>query len=161
MGIENEVVIEEFIKNHQKDLYRFAYSYVKNSNDALDIVQDSVYKALKNSDSLKEQGKVKTWLFTIIRNTSFTFLKGKNKEVSLSVVKEKSEEEKISKAEKIYLKDLIRSLDSESRELITLRFYEDLQFNEMAEVLRININTVKTRFYKVMDQIKENYERSG
>jgi len=161
MGIENEVVIEEFIKNHQKDLYRFAYSYVKNSNDALDIVQDSVYKALKNSDSLKEQGKVKTWLFTIIRNTSFTFLKGKNKEVSLSVVKEKSEEEKISKAEKIYLKDLIRSLDSESRELITLRFYEDLQFNEMAEVLCININTVKTRFYKVMDQIKENYERSG
>lgn len=89
MGIENEVVIEEFIKNHQKDLYRFAYSYVKNSNDALDIVQDSVYKALKNNDSLKEQGKVKTWLFTIIRNTSFTFLKGKNKEVSLSVVKEK------------------------------------------------------------------------
>ena len=161
MGIENEVVIEEFIKNHQKDLYRFAYSYVKNSNDALDIVQDSVYKALKNSDSLKEQEKVKTWLFTIIRNTSFTFLKGKNKEVSLSLVKEKSEEEKISKAEKIYLKDLIRSLDSESRELITLRFYEDLQFNEMAEVLRININTVKTRFYKVMDQIKENYERSG
>lgn len=161
MGIENEVVIEEFVKNHQKDLYRFAYSYVKNSNDALDIVQDSVYKALKNSDSLKEQGKVKTWLFTIIRNTSFTFLKGKNKEVSLSLVKEKSEEEKISKAEKIYLKDLIRSLDSESRELITLRFYEDLQFNEMAEVLCANINTVKTRFYKVMDQIKENYERSG
>jgi len=161
MGIENEVVIEEFIKNHQKDLYRFAYSYVKNSNDALDIVQDSVYKALKNSDSLKEQGKVKTWLFTIIRNASFTFLKGKNKEVSLSVVKEKSEEEKISKAEKIYLKDLIRSLDSESRELITLRFYEDLQFNEMAEILRINISTVKTRFYKVMDQIKENYKRSG
>jgi len=161
MAIENEVLMEEFIKNHQKDLYRFAYSYVKNSNDALDIVQDSVYKALKNSDSLKDQGKVKTWLFTIIRNTSFTFLKGKNKEVSLAVVEERSEEEKISKAERMYLKDLIRSLDSESRELITLRFYEDLQFNEMAEVLCININTVKTRFYKVMDQIKEDYERSG
>lgn len=161
MGEENEVVIEEYIKNNQKDLYRFAYSYVKNSNDALDIVQESVYKALKNSKSLKDQAKVKTWLFTIIRNTSFTLLKERNKEVSLSVVNEKSDVEKISKAEKIYLKDFISSLDSESQELITLRFYEDLQFNEMAEVLSININTVKTRFYKVMDQIKEDYERSG
>lgn len=161
MGVENEILIEEFIKNNQKDLYRFAYSYVKNSNDALDIVQDSVYKALKNSKSLKDQDKVKSWLFTIIRNTSFTLLKGKNKEVSLSVIEEKSEVERVSKAEKIYLKDLIRNLDLESQELVTLRFYEDLQFNEMAEVLNVNINTVKTRFYKVMDQIKESYERSG
>jgi RNA polymerase sigma-70 factor (ECF subfamily) len=161
MGVENELVIEEFIKNNQKYLYRFAYSYVKNSNDALDVVQDSVYKALKNSKSLKNQDKVKSWLFTIIRNTSLTLLKGKNKEVSLSVVEEKSHKDRISKAEKIYLKDFIKNLDLESRELITLRFYEDLQFNEMAEVLNVNISTLKTRFYKVMDQIKESYERSG
>jgi RNA polymerase sigma-70 factor (ECF subfamily) len=90
-----------------------------------------------------------------------TLLKGKNKEVSLSVVEEKSHKDRISKAEKIYLKDFIKNLDLESRELITLRFYEDLQFNEMAEVLNVNISTLKTRFYKVMDQIKESYERSG
>lgn len=161
MEIENEAVIEEFIRNHQRDLYRFAFSYVKNSNDALDIVQDSVYKALKNSKALKEQDKVKTWVFTIVRNTSFTFLKNKNKEISLSVIEEKSEEESISKTEIIYLKDLINSLDPEAKELITLRFYEDLQFNEMAEVLEINISTVKTRFYRVLNEIKDNYGRSG
>lgn len=161
MILENEVIIENFIKNHQRDLYRFAYSYVKNPNDALDIVQDTVYKALKNSHSLKKQDKVKSWMFTIIRNTSFTFLKNRKNEVSLSVVEEKYKEEKISKDEKLYLKNLIQSLDSESRELVTLRFYEDLQFNEMAEVLSINVNTVKTRFYKVLEGIKEDYERSG
>jgi len=157
MTIENEVVIEEFIRNHQKDLYRFAYSYTKNSNDALDIVQESVYKALKYSNALKEQDKVKTWLFTIIRNTSMTFFKKRNKEEPLSVVKEKSKAEKISKAERIYLKDLVQSLDEASQELIKLRFYEDLQFNEMAKVLSVNINTVKTRFYKVLEEVKENY----
>ncbi|HKL42401.1 MAG TPA: sigma-70 family RNA polymerase sigma factor [Clostridia bacterium] len=161
MEIDNEVVIEEFIREHQKDLYRFAYSYVKNPNDALDIVQDSVYKALKNSNTLKEQDKIKTWMFTIIRNTSFTFLKSKNKEISLSVIEEKSEEESISKTEVIYLKNLIKNLDQESQELITLRFYEDLQFNEIAEVLETNISTIKTRFYKVLTQIKNSYERSG
>jgi len=161
MEIDNEVVIEEFIREHQKDLYRFAYSYVKNPNDALDIVQDSVYKALKNSNTLKEQDKIKTWMFTIIRNTSFTFLQSKNKEISLSVIEEKSEEESISKTEVIYLKNLIKNLDQESQELITLRFYEDLQFNEIAEVLETNISTIKTRFYKVLTQIKNSYERSG
>jgi RNA polymerase sigma-70 factor (ECF subfamily) len=161
MVVKNEIVIEEFIKNHQKDLYRFAYSYVKNPNDALDIVQESVYKALKKSSTLKEQDKIKTWLFTIIRNTSFTFLKSKNKEISLSVIEEKSEEENISKTEVIYLKNLVNNLDRESQELIILRFYEDLQFNEMADVLEINISTVKTRFYRVLNKIKDNYERSG
>jgi RNA polymerase sigma-70 factor (ECF subfamily) len=67
--------IEEYIRNNQENIYRFAYSYVKNRTDALDIVQESIYKALKNYRSLKDNSKIKSWFFSIVRNTSLTYLK--------------------------------------------------------------------------------------
>lgn len=53
MNQEQEAIIEAQLIADYKKLYRLAYSYVHNENDALDIVQESAYKAIKNSRSLK------------------------------------------------------------------------------------------------------------
>lgn len=58
----------------------FAYSYVKNKEDALDIVQDSIYKAMTRMDLLKDHDAVKSWFYRIVVNTSLDFLR-RNKKV--------------------------------------------------------------------------------
>lgn len=155
---DNIIKIEEYIRNNQKDMYKFAYSYVKNRTDALDIVQESVYSALKNADKLNDSSAVKSWVFTIIRNTSLNFFRKNKKEKLTDKLDEKSSQV-IDISKKIDLKDALSKLDVKQRELIILRFFEGFQFNEMAEMLDVNINTLKSRFYKTLDKLKIEYNK--
>lgn len=75
MKSDNEIRIErQLIADYQK-LYRLAYSYVHNENDALDIVQESAYKAVKNSHTLKNPQYAGTWIYRIVINESISFLR--------------------------------------------------------------------------------------
>lgn len=112
MQNKKKKVVIKSLRNLQSDLYRFAHSYVKNESDALDVVQESAIKALKNYHSIKDVNKVKSWLFTIIRNTALTVLNQKKNKYHLSLrdVEEPSAEESIEKSESIYLKDTLKNL---------------------------------------------------
>ena len=70
-------VLIDYVKNNQEKLYRIAFSYSKNEEAALDIVQESIVKALKNISSLKEEKYVKTWFFRILINESLQYIKKK------------------------------------------------------------------------------------
>ncbi|WP_331666942.1 sigma factor [Metaclostridioides mangenotii] len=57
--------VEAFIIENRENFYRVAYSYVRNEQDALDIIQDSIYKALNSVEILKEIKFIKTWFYRI------------------------------------------------------------------------------------------------
>jgi len=76
-----EEQISEHVIEFKDRYYRLAYSYVKNSDDALDIVQESIYKAFASLDSLKSPSYIKTWFYKIIVNTSIDFLRKKRKKL--------------------------------------------------------------------------------
>ncbi len=147
--------MEEYIRNNQENIYRFAYSYVKNRTDALDIVQESIYKALKNYRSLKDNSKIKSWFFSIVRNTSLTYLKKSKREILYEVVPEKIEKN-INEVniESLDLYLAIEKLPIDSKELIVMRYFEDMELKEMAKILKININTLKSRLYKTIQELR-------
>ena len=65
----SKAVEQEILASYEK-LYRLAFSYVKNEQDAMDVVQESVYKAMKNASQIKEKKYIKTWLWRIVINTA-------------------------------------------------------------------------------------------
>ena len=67
--------VEEQILDSYEDMYRLAYTYVRNEEDALDIVQESVYKAIKNSDRVRQEAFIKTWIWRIVVNTAVDFIR--------------------------------------------------------------------------------------
>ncbi len=71
-------LVENYIVENQNAHYRLAYSYVKNKESALDIIQESIMKALKSIDSLEQIQYLKTWFYRILINTSIDFI-NKNK----------------------------------------------------------------------------------
>lgn len=154
-----EKQLAEHVTANKENYYRLAYSYVKNADDALDIIQDSIYKALSSIDSLKEPRYIKTWFYRIVVNTSLDFLRKKKK---LVILEEETlcslDSGEVDNYEDLDLKAAIDELPDNYRSIVILRYFEDLKIEEVAEILNENINTVKTRLYKAIKKLRINIE---
>lgn len=145
---------EEAIRQ-QNNYYRLAYSYTRNPEDALDIVQESIYKALSSLDTLKDPGGLKTWFYRILVNTSLDFLR-KQKKVDLmdTELLESHIPGKESSYPDLDLEKAIAELPPMYRNIIVLRYFEDLTIDEVAAVLDINTSTTKTRLYTALKKLR-------
>ena len=149
-----EKIVDYILKNQNK-FYRLAFSYVQNQEDALDVVQNAVCKALEHYEDLKNGDAVKTWFYRILINESLTLLKEK-KRVVLSGEEEMPEipyEEKgFEMPDDMYAH--INRLEEEVQNIIKLRFYEDMSLKEIAQIMEMNLNTVKAKLYRGLKALK-------
>lgn len=152
-SLENQ--LEDYIITNEKLFYRLAYSYVKNSDDALDVVQESIFKAFSSIDSLKNFSYMKTWFYRIIVNVSLDFLRKRKREV---ITDEEfllsNDTGTVDHYIDIDLKRALENLPVKYRSIVVLRFFEDLKLEEIAEILNENVNTVKTRLYKALHMLR-------
>jgi RNA polymerase sigma-70 factor (ECF subfamily) len=154
-GIRIEEQITDYIMENKEKYYRLAYSYVRNIEDALDIIQESIYKAISSLDSLKEFSYVKTWFYRIVVNTSLDFLRKHKKMVAVDdEVLATYDEGTAAVYPNIDLQRALENLPVNYRSIVVLRFFEDLKIEEIAEILEENINTVKTRLYKALELLR-------
>ena len=80
---KNHLALIDYIKHNQDKFYKVAYSYTKSREDSLDIVQETVYKALKSSKSIKQSQYISTWFYRILINTSITHINNRKSVVTL------------------------------------------------------------------------------
>lgn len=157
VGRKLEKLLIQCITENQERAYRLAYSYVRNKEDALDIVQDAVHKAFMSIENLKNTGSLKSWFFRIIVTTSLDFIR---KQKKIQIMDEEKLEVVLPNSQDQYTDlDLAKSLDElpeKYRILIILRFFEDMKIEEIAEVLNENISTVKTRLYQGLQKLRVN-----
>lgn len=143
------------ITERQENLYRLAFYYVKNKEDALDIVQESIRKALASSSKIKDAASIDSWLYKIIVRTALDVLRKKKK---LTIADDETIEYLRSGEEDHYRDlDLQRALEGLSikyKTVVILRFFEDLKLEEIAEVLEENVSTIKTRLYKALQLLR-------
>jgi RNA polymerase sigma-70 factor (ECF subfamily) len=126
-------IVEKFVVDHQKNIYRLAYSYVHNKDDALDIVQESIYKAMKTKAELRDPSELKSWFYRIVVNTALDLLR-KRKRV------QPTDDEQLyafmDGVEDAYtdidLERTLEDLPEMYRTVIVLRFFEDLTLEEVA-----------------------------
>lgn len=146
-----ELVQETLIQNYDK-YYRFAYSYVHNEVDAMDVVQEAAYKAILKSDSIKNSEYIDTWICRIIINESYSVIR-KNKAVG--IIPEDFELEHEDSVGNIDLANAIKSLKLNEQSVLILRYFQDRKLDEIAEIMDLNLNTVKSRLYRVMEKLKK------
>lgn len=144
-------LVEQELLTSYDSLYRLAFTYVKNESDAMDIVQESSYRAIKNSSSVKNAAFIKTWLWRIVINTSLELLRRNQKEVSYDEPPERGKED-------IYLDfdtiDALNILNEKERAVIVLRYFEDRKLQEIADVLEENLNTTKSILYRSLGKLR-------
>lgn len=152
MGVQTiQEKVEAQIMESYESLYKLAYTYVRNQDDALDIVQESVYKAIKNAEKVQQEKYIKTWLWRIVMNTALDVVRKKKQESSLEVVQEMGKEDTYQDFDTLAA---LNVLDEREKTIIVLRFFEEKKIEEIAEVLNENLNTVKTTLYRSLKKLK-------
>lgn len=133
-----------------------AYSHVQNASDAEDIVQEGAYRAMKNSASLKQIQYAETWVYRIMLNEMYRHM-SKNKTVAMDeFILEGLETE--DRYENIDLKRALEQLQETDRVIIQLKYFEDRKLEEIAEILELNVSTVKSRLYRGLRKLKVDLE---
>lgn len=144
-------VLIEYVRTNEARLYRIAYSYVKDEETALDMLQDAIEKAIRKIHTLKCGDYVRTWFYRILVNRCIDNLKRKSvgQEICL-------EDYHINEEDKEYI-DIYRSIDKlkpKFKTIIVLRYFENMKLEEIAQITNTNVSTVKTRLYKALKDLK-------
>lgn len=155
MKKQQEELFVAFIRQHKEPLYRLAYSYVKNEQDALDIMQDSIHKAWKALPKLREHDQLKSWFYQILVRTAIDFLR---KHQRTQVVDDETIEYVSPKQVDTYvdmdMQTALAHLPIVYREVVILRYFEDLKLEDVASLLCIPLSTAKSRLYKALKLLK-------
>ncbi len=147
-------LLEAFLENNIDGIYRFAYTYMRNKEDAEDVVNDSVVKALKAVKKIKDESKIKSWFFSIVANTALTALKKNGR----CICKEYEVMENTpTNDDYSYLnfESMINTLDEDLKAIIVLKCCEDLTFGQIGAILNVSENTAKTRFYAAVKKLRK------
>ncbi len=150
----------EYILENQEKMYRLAYSYVQNKEDALDVVQNSICTALEKCDSIRNTNAIKTWIYRVVVNEALQLLRKGKREIAWdpgTLPEEAYWDSSLIEAKEIYAR--VQKLSPPVKTIIILRFYEELSLKEIAEVTGLNINTVKTKLYRGLAELGKTIEQ--
>jgi RNA polymerase sigma-70 factor (ECF subfamily) len=138
----------ELIMAQKSDYYKLAYVYLKNKEDALDAMEDMIIGVYENIDTLKNEAVFYSWSKTILVNCCKKVLRERSRVVSIDTVKEQSYEDNLEERNnKIVLDEYLSELQESHQEIIRLRYLLDLDYQSIANLLKIPLGTVKSRLY--------------
>lgn len=138
--------------------YRIAYSYVKNEQDALDIVGDATYKGLKSLHTLNNPEYFDTWMTRIVINTAASYLRKKSHVVNLednALEIIPAPEDGLIPEDSLDLYQALDSLPEKDRACVTLRYFEECSFIKISQILQEPESTIKSRLYRALGKMRK------
>lgn len=157
--------VKDLFEKYNKDIYRYAYSITLNVDEAKDAVSETFSKIIEKD--LKHVENIKAYLVTTSRNIIYKKFAKESKLTNVDEVEQFPEfDSKSSEDAAIdsYLVDVIKkelnTLDASTREVILLKVWEDYKFSEIAEITNEKESTVKLRYYRGLEKLKEKVNSS-
>ena len=135
-----------------KDMYRLAYYYLGNAQDAEDVVGETVIKAYEKFASLRKKEAFKSWIFTILVNQCKNFLRKKTVKGTSELVEEPSFEP--SMEDITVVKDLLSVLSDEEKQIVVLSVFGGYKGEEIAKALHIKHGTVRTKYRRALKKME-------
>ncbi len=141
-------------------LYRTALLILGNKEDAEDVLQDTFVSIYKNVKTLSDFEKLRSWIFSILKNTSYTRYKKRKREFPDEFVLDKAEESPTylgedDFAEKSEIQDALMTLKEKEREVLVLYYYNDFSIEEIASICKTFQGTVKSRLHRARKNLKK------
>ncbi|WP_129714045.1 sigma-70 family RNA polymerase sigma factor [Pedobacter sp. SYP-B3415] len=159
----NAITLESSICKYRNSLKNYALRFTHNIDDAEDLLQETMLKALRYANLYKDGTNLKAWLYTILRNTFINSYRSKAKWTAVIEVNEDLSSQQLRSsasanlAENKFMRgDIQTALGSLSEEyrIPFLRYFEGYKYHEIAVELSIPIGTVKTRIFMARQHLK-------
>ncbi|MFD2922147.1 sigma-70 family RNA polymerase sigma factor [Halobacillus naozhouensis] len=151
----DEEAFELLIKEEGDKLYKSAFLYVRNKDDALDVVQEAVTKAFISIHQLKKPELFSAWLMKILIHTAYDLLHKKKKVVLTDDFSTFKDEERVGYEEKLDLLSAISTLSHNYKTVIILFYFHDQSIKSIAESMDKPEGTIKTYLYRAKGEIKK------
>lgn len=163
------------VKRYQGPLYNFALRHLRNPSGAEEVVQDAFVRLVQSAGEFKHEARFSTWMFTIVRNLCIDQLRKRalRKHPSLDEAKRSDEGDgptlgeqtadtradvergAVSTEIRERVLAAVDQLPDEQREVFLMREVSNLPFKEIAEIVGIPENTVKSRMRYALERLQE------
>ncbi|MCF0234955.1 MAG: sigma-70 family RNA polymerase sigma factor [Thermoguttaceae bacterium] len=157
-------------QKYQDRVYNLALSIVGNSEDAMDVAQETFLQALAHLDKFRKSSSFYTWLYRIAYNGAVGLLRRRKKVASLDRLVEEagvfcearseSPDANVRREDDVAtLREALAKLPDEYRQSIILREIDGLNYEEIAETLKIPTGTVRSRLHRARQALRESLGR--
>lgn len=158
-----ESSFSKIIKKYQERLYWHIRRMVINHEDANDVLQNTFIKVWNYLDDFKGNSNLYTWLYRIATNETLTFLQKEKKRKSISLSDDESSPIYKLKAQQGFdanklewkLQQAIQSLPEKQRIVFTLRYYDEMPYEEMSQVLETSTGALKASYHHAVKKVEE------
>jgi RNA polymerase sigma factor (sigma-70 family) len=172
---DKKQLLQQLMEEYGQSVARLAYTYVKDVTIAEDVAQEVFIKCYRKLDEFRQESSYKTWLFKITVNQSKDLLKSWNvkkvfptefsshrgNQLESSSREQTPEQFVISNERKEIIANAVLFLPVKLREVIILYYYEGQKIEEIADLLNIKVNTIKTRLMRARQKLKKMIGGSG
>lgn len=154
----------ELVKRHQRSVLRLSLRFVKDMDTAEDVTQEAFIKAYEKLNSFEGRASFKSWLFQIAVNTARNKLRESKRDtvdiddVQLAVRAE-AETTLVHSAVADILNMEVEKLPFKQKTALVLRVYEDLSFNEIADIMQCPYDTAKANYRHALLKLRQTFEQ--
>jgi RNA polymerase sigma-70 factor (ECF subfamily) len=158
------------VEEHQRYIYNLALRLLKDENEALDLTQETFVRAWTALPNFRGQSQFRTWLYRIATNLCYNRLPNLRRsltDLGDDVISELPETDLVfdnpargfeSRELRSYLHHAIENLDENYRLLLSLRYQNELSYEEIASMLNLPLGTVKTGLFRAKEQLRRALE---
>jgi len=167
-AVDSREAFEAFVKTHMRQAYAVALGLVGNHEDALELSQEAFARAYQHRGTLNAHGKFFPWFYQILRNLCFSHLRKRQVRQAESLdadpespiqveARDGFDPEALAEQNETTARlwRAIGRLDEKHREVIILRHFQNLSYDQMAQLLFCNKGTVTSRLYYARQRLKE------
>ncbi len=157
------IAFSKLVEIFKEKLYWHIRYILKSHEDTDDVLQNTFIKVYKNIDDFKGDSRLYTWMYRIARNESITFLNNRAKR--LKITNEELQEQVLNNLEsdvyfeadeiKLKLQKAISSLPEKQREVFQLRYFEEMKYQEMSELLQTSESALKSNYHHASKKVEE------
>ncbi len=167
---------EELMRKYEKKIFSFVVRMVRNEDTAVDLTQDFFFKIFTVLEKYNFEYKFSTWAYRICYNLVIDHIRKNQAQVdSLDdetvSTRDMLDSENVSREDgfmalaraetRDYVWRVVDQIPLKFRELILLRYIQDLKYEEIAEITSLPVGTVKNRIFKAKEILKQEMEKDG
>ena len=141
------------VRQWEKPIYNFILRMIGDRDEAMDLCQDSFMKAYRELDTLKDLDRFSAWLYRIAHNTCFSKLR-KDQGKTFVELQPETRASKPSVETRLAVEKALQQLPEDQREVVVLKIYQDLKFEEIAAIQGAPVSTVKSRLYMGFEKLR-------
>jgi RNA polymerase sigma-70 factor, ECF subfamily len=159
----------QLLELHGASIYRRCLQRLGNAQDAEDATQETMLRALHGLRGFEGRSGLRTWLFSIADNESFSIARRQQRHRhseqvrSLIRIHEKHQHRCVERdgEQTRRVRSTMERLPSSARQVLRLRFFRDASLDEIAQTLGIGLSAAKMRLYRALDRFAATYEETG